>query len=66
VPVQDGWLLNCADERTVYLIQNQTRREFGNGGVFTKMGYEWDKVRKIHPAKCTSELYWVPEGETLF
>lgn len=66
VPVQDGWLLNCADERKVYLIQNQTRREFGHGGVFTRMGFDWDAVRKIHPTKCESELYWVPEGETIF
>jgi len=58
--------MNCADTREVYLIQNGTRRLFGNGAVFKRMGYDFDDIRKIPKGDCDEQLYWVPEGETLW
>ena len=64
VPVKDGWLMQCPPDRTVYLIQNQTRRAFQSGQAFIGMGFDFSSVRKVGDCKWT--LFWFPEGPSIF
>ena len=64
IPVSDGWLMQCPPDRTVYLIQNQTRRAFQSGQAFIGMGFEFSSVRKVVDCKWT--LFWLPEGPPIF
>lgn len=51
-PVDDGSILQCAKDRTVYLIKNQTRCAFQCGTAFMNMGFEFDKIVKIEHDWC--------------
>jgi len=62
VPVVDGALLQCENDRTVYLIQNHTRRAFYSGQAFMKMGFSFSNVKKILRVACQTELYYIPPG----
>ena len=64
VSVQEGALMQCPPDRTVWLIQNQTRRAFQSGQAFISMGFDFGSVRKVGDCKWT--LFWVPEGEPIF
>lgn len=66
MPAPDGALLQCASERTVYLIQNNTRRAFQSGQAFMAMGFEFGSVKRIVPGECQWELFWMPEGPNIF
>ena len=63
VPVENGWLMQCQNERIVYLIENQKRREFRSGKSFEKMGFDFDDIKKIPVQECLDRLFWVPVGE---
>ena len=64
-PVSDGALLQCANERSVWLVSNQTRRVIHNGAVFAKMGLSFENVVRIKIEECGERLYWLPEQDPL-
>lgn len=59
--ILDGSIIQGTASRSVYLVQNQTFREFPNGDTFLKMGYEWGQIRRIHQREVDS---W-PKGPSL-
>lgn len=59
--ILDGSIIQGTSSRSVYLVQNQTMREFPNGDTFLKMGYEWGQIRRIHQREVDS---W-PKGPSL-
>ena len=64
VSVLEGSLMQCPPDRTVWLIQNQTRRAFQSGQAFISMGFDFGNVRKVGDCKWT--LFWVPEGPPIY
>jgi len=63
VTAMDGWLMQCARDRTVWLIDKQMRRPI-KAGAFTRLGFDVQSIRKIdnHRNRCQFEIFYLPEG----
>jgi hypothetical protein len=42
--IKNGMVLKGTSDRSVYLIENGLKREFPNGDVFVKHGFEWEQI----------------------
>jgi len=65
LPAPDGALLQCASERSVWLIGNNSRQLIFSAAVFARLRLNFSDVQRIKVEECNERLYWMPERDLL-